>query len=198
MAAFRVRFRFAYGVSCRARASCATAHSGTDSPLRPKTASGSPADRPRRTTARLNGARVYGSAAVQSQGRGSLPSVARSARALTDRPISVNSAAACTIVETTPSRRMGAGWGRNPVAAERVAAVLRGRGGAPPGCFGCGSVCARLGAARAGRFGAASGGCSAGDGGGSTARRLPLRRCGRVCGSEPRISDWRFSLIAPT
>src|ERR1039457_2349333 len=101
----------------------ATVLSETDSPLRVKPASGSPADRPR-TDDRSAVPSQYTelcpirySGAGPAQGCGRRDSALRRVRAPTERPISASSAAACTAVPSTSVRAaLGAGVARGAVA----------------------------------------------------------------------------------
>lgn len=148
-----------------------------------------------RAAARLNGAEVYQDPprrVARGYGRGSRPRALRTARAPTERPISVSSAVAWTTVETSSLPEAGIGLRE------------RGAGGVPEGCCGC-----RSGSERGRRFGARRGAFDAftrlgaagvgAPGSGSRAARPPrlsLRRCGRVRGREPRISGGGSSAIA--
>jgi hypothetical protein len=135
------------------------------------------------------------------QGRGRRDTALRSARALTDSPISASSAAACAAV---PRRwRLLGGSGRD------AGGVEDGVGGTPGGWAGWRRRSGRRRAAARGRAGGLAGaaagcatealagapaGCATELLAGAGAGRLSLRRCGRRCGSEPRTSDGRSSV----
>ena len=148
------------------------------------------------TAARLNGAEVYqdrrrrversprraaeGVSALAERrdyGFGRRPMAVRTVRAPTESPISASSAVAFTTVE------------RSSVPDAGIGLRDRGAGGVPEGCPGC-----RNGLERGLRRGAWRGalgpsGASVLTGLSALLPRLSLRRWGRVCGREPRISD---------
>jgi hypothetical protein len=137
-------------------------------------------------------------------GRGSRPTAFRSARALTDRPISASSAAAWAAIPRMSRPVVWSGWpGRGGV------------GGTPAGWAGWRRRSGRRGVARVAVAGAERCGVA-----GRAPReraagarlavvdaeapdrpageaRLSLRRCGRRCGSAPSTSEGRSSLKPP-